>query len=87
MKNRTSAVVYIYIIVAVILWGISFVWTNSLLQMNVPILTFTFMRMAVAGVVLSLASLVLRKLQKINKKDIKWFLLLALCEPFIYFLG
>ena len=87
MKNRTSAVVYIYIIVAVILWGISFVWTNSLLQMNVPILTFTFMRMAVAGVVLSLASLALRKLQKINRKDIKWFLLLALCEPFIYFLG
>lgn len=87
MENKRNLAVYLYIITAVILWGISFVWTNSLLQMNVPILTFTFMRMAVAGIILMGVSLALRKLQKIDKKDYKWFLLLALCEPFIYFLG
>ena len=87
MENKRNLAVYLYIITAVILWGISFVWTNSLLQMNVPILTFTFMRMAVAGIILMGVSLALRKLQKIDKKDYKWFLLLALCEPFIYFIG
>lgn len=87
MKTGNNIAVYIYIIIAVILWGVSFVWTNSLLEQNVPILTFTFMRMVLAGTVLTAVSLILKKLQKIERQDIKWFLLLAFCEPFIYFLG
>lgn len=87
MKEDNPVSVYIYIMVAVILWGVSFVWTNSLLEQNVPILTFTFARMAIAGTLLTLISILMGKLQKISRKDLKWFILLACCEPFIYFLG
>lgn len=87
MKEDNPVSVYIYIMVAVILWGVSFVWTNSLLEQNVPILTFTFARMAIAGTFLTLISILMGKLQKISRKDLKWFILLACCEPFIYFLG
>ena len=87
MKEDNPVSVYIYIMVAVILWGVSFVWTNSLLEQNVPILTFTFARMTIAGTFLTLISILMGKLQKISRKDLKWFILLACCEPFIYFLG
>ena len=51
-------------------------------HMTVPILIT--LRMAVATVVMLPTLALARKLEKVRKEDIKWFLLLALCEPFIY---
>ena len=42
------------------------------------------LRMAVATLVMVPSLALVRKLERIRKKDIKWFLLLALAEPFIY---
>ena len=44
------------------------------------------MRLAIATAVMLPALAITRRLQRIRKADIKWFLLLALCEPFIYHL-
>ena len=44
------------------------------------------MRLAIASAVMLPALALTRRLQRIRKEDVKWFLLLALCEPFIYHL-
>lgn len=87
MENKSSLTTYSAAIVAIILWGYSFVWTNSLLQYEVPVFTLLFIRLAIAGVLLFVASKFLGKLQKVEKKDFKWLFLMALSEPFVYFIG
>ena len=88
MKNRTGGiVVYLSIIAAVVFWGFSFIWTNSLLIQGFPPMALVFFRMLFAAVLLLAVSFSAKKIQKINKQDYKWFLLLVFLEPFIYFIG
>ena len=86
MINK-KILIYIAICTAVILWGFSFVWTNSLLIKGFPVYSLVFLRMTVAAFVLSVISFAGKKVQKVKKKDFGWFLLLVLLEPFIYFIG
>ena len=81
-----NALTYIVSLSAVILWGASYIWSDSLIEKNIPIFYFVFVRIFIAGVALFALNLLTRKLCRIEKKDIPWFLLLAFCEPFIYFL-
>lgn len=84
MKN-SKTLTFILLILSTGFWGISFIMTKELLDvphMTVPILIT--LRMAVATVVMLPTLALARKLEKVRKEDIKWFLLLALCEPFIY---
>lgn len=84
MKN-SKTLTYILLILSTGFWGISFVMTKELLDvphMSVPILIT--LRLAVATIVMFPVLAMARKLERVRKKDIKWFLLLALCEPFIY---
>lgn len=88
MKNKASGIViYLSIIAAVIFWGFSFIWTNSLLLQGFPPMALVFFRMSFAAILLLAVSLTAKKIQRIDKKDYKWFLLLVLLEPFIYFIG
>lgn len=85
--QKVKPVTYIYIIIAIVLWGFSFIWTNQLLLQDIPIFTFITIRMLLAGLILLIVSLSIRKLQKIEKKDWPLIFLMALFEPFIYFIG
>lgn len=88
MKNKgTPILVYFSIITAVIFWGFSFIWTNSLLQDGFPPYALIFFRMVFAAIILLLVSLISGKLERIARKDWGWFLLLVTMEPFIYFIG
>ena len=87
MKNRESAIKFIPIIIATILWGFSFIWTNQLLQNQIPVFTIIFIRLTLAAIILSTVSIFLKQLQRIERKDIPWFLMLVFCEPFMYFIG
>ncbi|MCK9304553.1 MAG: DMT family transporter [Bacteroidales bacterium] len=87
MGNRSSLLIYISVSVAVTLWGLSFIWTNFLLVNNIPVFTLIFLRLALAGIILLIISLSLRKLQRISGGDWPAFLLLVLMEPFLYFIG
>jgi len=86
-KTKSKLPLYISIITATILWGFSFIWTNDLIAMGVPIFIFIFMRMLLSGVIMLLFSTITRTLQKVARKDMKWMFLLAFFEPFIYFIG
>lgn len=55
--------------------------------LDVPHMTVSILitlRLAVATLAMVPALALARKLERVRKEDIKWFLLLALCEPFIY---
>lgn len=87
IKTKSNLPLYISIVIATILWGFSFIWTNDLIGIGVPIFIFIFIRMLLSGVIMLAFSSITRTLQKVARKDMKWMFLLAFFEPFIYFIG
>jgi drug/metabolite transporter (DMT)-like permease len=88
MNNKLSSfIIYISIVLAVVFWGFSFIWTNSLLISGLTPFTLILTRLIFAGIILLTISISSRKLQKIKKADWKWFLMLVSLEPFFYFIG
>ena len=79
--------VFTAIFLAIFFWGFSFIWTNQILLEDIPVFTFIFFRMFIAGALLFVFSKVTGKLQKIEKGDYKLLFLMAFFEPFIYFIG
>jgi drug/metabolite transporter (DMT)-like permease len=51
-----------------------------------PIMTI-FLRLVISSIILTVAIKLMKKGQKIDKKDYRKFLLLALTQPFCYFIG
>ena len=89
MKSRTytgNFLTYLLSLTAITLWGASYIWSNCLISRGVSIFYFVFVRIAIAGLLLLAFNAASHKFQTIRKKDLPWFLILALCEPFIYFL-
>ena len=87
MKRDSLAGTYLFTTLAIVLWGFSFVWTNDILQRDVEPFTFLFIRLFLAGAILYAGSKFARKLEKIERKDYIWVILMAFFEPFIYFIG
>lgn len=87
LNRKTLGSTYLAATVAIIFWGFSFVWTNQILQHNIPIFTFLFIRLSLAGSLLWIFSKVTGRLQKLNFKGFLWMCLMAFFEPFIYFIG
>jgi len=79
--------IYIGLLLAVIFWGMSFVWVDQMLAVGMPSYTLLTIRLGIAAVVLFFISLGLGKIQRIHCRDLKWIILMALFEPFLYFLG
>ena len=85
--GRMGWIWYLAILVTVFFWGMSFLWSDSVLDQNVPVFTFIFTRMVLAATALTLFSLLTGRLQRIRPGDAKWFLAMTAFEPFLYFLG
>lgn len=86
-KTRNSSIlVYIVSTFAITLWGISYIWTDKLIALNIPVFYFVFVRILLAGVMLFLLNAAAGRIKRIHKKDLPKFLLLAFFEPFIYFI-
>ena len=79
---------YILITLSVIFWGVSFILTKELFlsEEHMTVTILITVRLAIATLVMLPALALTRRLQRIRREDINWFLLLALCEPFIYHL-
>lgn len=78
--------VYGAVVLSMIFWSFSFIWFKMANEFYKPI-TIVFFRLILATLILTIYLKVTGKFMKIRKKDRKLFLLLALFEPFIYFLG
>ena len=84
--KNSKILIYTVSLFAIILWGISYIWTNTLISLDIPVTYFVFVRILLAGFVLFLLNAASGRIAKIKKKDIPKFLLLAFFEPFIYFI-
>lgn len=85
MKQQKS-VIYIASTFAILLWGMSYLWTDQLIGHNIPVFYFVFVRILIAGIILFLFNTASSRIKGIQRADLPKFLLLSFCEPFIYFI-
>lgn len=64
----------------------SYLWTNRLIELQIPIFYFVFVRILLAGLILFLFNAAYGRIKRMQKNDIPKFFLLAFFEPFIYFI-
>lgn len=69
-----------------IFWSLSFIWFKIANETYLP-LTIVFIRLVIAVIILTLYLFITNGFIKIKKADRKYFFILALFEPFFYFLG
>ena len=77
---------YYPIVLAMICWALSFVWVKIAYEEFHPINLIT-LRVAGATIIFFIFGLILKKIQPIKAPDLKYFLLMAFFEPFLYFMG
>jgi len=78
--------IYGAIILSMIFWSLSFIWFKQA-NVNYKPLTIIFLRLVFAVIMLSIYLIMKGDFNVIKKEDRKWFLLLAVFEPFLYFIG
>lgn len=76
---------HIQILVSMILFALSFIWSKQALGYLTPEILVLF-RVFIALVLVTAFALATKKMQKISRRDALWIGLMALAEPFAYFL-
>jgi drug/metabolite transporter (DMT)-like permease len=74
------------IVLAMIFWSVSFIWTRVAILSFHPVTLIT-LRLLLASILLFIVSFSIGKFQRLRREDIKWFVLLAFFEPFMYYIG
>ena len=74
------------VVLAMIFWAFSFLWFKVANKYFHPI-TIVFLRLLFSVIIMTIFLLVTKNYMKVKKADRKLFLMLALFEPFFYFLG
>lgn len=69
-----------------IFWAFSFIWFKSA-NKYLPPVTIVFIRLFFSVILLTTYLIITKSFMKIKKGDAKLFLMLAMFEPFFYFLG
>lgn len=78
--------VYGGVMLAMIFWSLSFIWFKVANETFRPI-TIVFIRLVMSVSILSAYLLLKKKFIRIRKEDRRLFAMLAIFEPFLYFLG
>lgn len=84
--KESKLLIYTVSLFAITLWGISYIWADRLIALDIPVFYFVFVRILLAGFVLFLLNAASGHIAAIKRKDLPKFLLLAFFEPFIYFI-
>lgn len=85
MKSKLTS--YLCAMTTVVLWAMSYIWSDRLLDRSIPVEFFVPVRILLAGFLLFLFNRITGQKMKLYRKDLLKFLLLALCMPFIYFVA
>jgi drug/metabolite transporter (DMT)-like permease len=64
----------------------SYLWTDKLISLGIPVFYFVFVRILIAGIILFLFNTASSRIKRIQRQDWPKFIMLSLCEPFIYFI-
>jgi drug/metabolite transporter (DMT)-like permease len=87
MTEKTKMIlVYTSLIISMIIWAGSFVWSKIALEFYSSF-TIVFFRLIISSILLLFFMLATGKLRKIEKKHMPIFMLLSFFEPFLYFTG
>lgn len=78
--------VYGGLLLAMLFWGMSFIGTKYSLQALQPI-SIVLVRLIISCAFLIILGKLSGSLNKLRKKHIHWFIILAFFEPFLYFIG
>lgn len=81
-----KAVIYIFSALAIVLWGMSYIWSDQLIALEIPVFFFVPIRILLAGLVLLAFNMMTCQFKLIRKQDLWKFALLAVFEPLVYFL-
>ena len=84
MKDK-NYIVHFAGILAMIFWGMSFVWSTQAYQSLNPTATI-FLRLVVATIFFTAILFAFRLNEKVKKEHLKLFALAAMFEPFLYFI-
>ena len=86
--NAKKILPYLLVTCAVGMWGVSFVLTKAIFNSDTHYTAsiIVFFRLLFSVVIFVPILFVVKKVRKIQKGDLKYFLGLALMEPFLYFL-
>ena len=85
--NKKLITAYACAMLTVVLWAMSYIWSDRLLALQIPVEFFVPVRIATAGVLLWIINIIAGFKMHIHKKDVLKFVLLSLCVPFIYFIA
>lgn len=86
MKLGARFGVYVAVLMSMVFWSMSFVWYRPANEFYGPI-TLVLLRLIVSSLFLFAFSAIVRRLQRVQRADLGWFMLLAFFEPFMYFIG
>lgn len=84
MKDR-GFVVHLAGVIAMVFWGMSFVWSTQVYQNLNPTATI-FLRLVVATIFFTAILFIFRLNEKVKKEQLGLFALAAMFEPFLYFI-
>lgn len=84
--QQSKFTTYLLLSCSMLFWGTSFVFTSLILP-SINAISLIFIRLVISASMLWIFILLFYKKCKIEKKDWKYLFLLALFEPFFYFLG
>lgn len=73
-------------LIAMIIWGGSYVWSTQVFQTLQPGTTI-LLRLLISCLFLFVIRILLKRTEKVARKDIGLFFLAAFFEPFLYFIG
>jgi drug/metabolite transporter (DMT)-like permease len=86
MEKQNHVKQYVVIILSMIFFSLSFIWFKVANVTYGP-LTIVLFRLAISAIAVFGFNRITKNLTVPNKKDLKYLLLLAFFEPFLYFLG
>jgi drug/metabolite transporter (DMT)-like permease len=84
MKNR-NYIVHIAGVLAMIMWGLSFIWSTQVYSSLNPTATI-FLRLVVATIFFTAILFIFGLNEKVKKEHLGLFALAAMFEPFLYFI-
>lgn len=84
--HKRKVFVYILVIIAMLVWGASFIWTKIALE-HYQVYTIVFIRLLISTILLFPILFAMKKIKIPQKNEWILFILLALFEPFLYYMG
>ncbi len=84
--KKNNILIYVSVVLAMLFWGYSFVWYKIAYLYYKPF-TVIFFRLIFSVILLTIYIKLSGRSEKVLKKDMLGLMVMALCEPFLYFIG